>query len=190
MTTSERSAAKTLWWLVLLRGILSVIFGIIALVSPGIALLALVFVFGFYAILDGITAIGIGIRNRATEPHWIWSIVQGVISVIAGIVALVLPGLTALTLLLIIGIWAIILGVAEIFEAFAARKRGSATWGWTLAAAALNIIFGLLLLAQPATGILALLWVVGLFSIIGGVVIIVWAFVIRRSVRTVLNDRR
>lgn len=190
MTTNLQSAAKAVWWMVLLRGILTAIFGIIALVSPGIALLALVFVFGIYAIIDGVVAVAYGIRARATEPHWVWAIVQGVISVLAGIVALVWPGITALTLLIVIGIWAIMLGIAEIVEAFGARKRGSDTWGWTLALGIVNIIFGILLLAQPGAGILALLWLVGVFSLIGGVVLIVWAFRVRNAVHEATSDTR
>lgn len=189
MTTNLQSATRAAWWMVLLRGILTLIFGVIVLVSPGIALIALVFVFGFYAILDGLVAIGIGIRSRATESHWIWLIVQGAISVIAGIVALVAPGLTALALLLIVGFWAVVLGVAEIVEAFSARKRGIATWGWTLAAAVLNIIFGIVLLVQPGAGILALLWLVGVFSVVAGIVLIIWAFRVRGQVHTAVRDR-
>ena len=90
-----------MWWLVLLRGVLMVLFEIIALVSPGIALLTLVWVFGIYAILDGIAAAALGIRTRG-EPHWVWTIVQGVVSVVASLVALVWPGVTALALLFLI----------------------------------------------------------------------------------------
>ena len=78
------AAARGIWWLVLLRGILAILFGLFALFAPGTALLALVFVFGAYAILDGITALAVGIRHRKDDPHWVWHVVQGVVSVLAG----------------------------------------------------------------------------------------------------------
>ncbi len=183
MDTTVKSIAKAVWWLVLLRGIFMVIFGIIALVSPGIALLTLVWVFGCYAILDGVMAIGIGIRARG-EPHWGWTVAQGVVSVLAGVVALIWPGLTALALLFVVAFWAIVLGVGEIGGAFASRRQGSSDWGWTLAAGVLNVIFGVLLIAWPANGILALVWLVGIYGLIGGVVLIVLAFRVRSTVKS------
>jgi uncharacterized membrane protein HdeD (DUF308 family) len=186
MDTNVKSAAKAVWWLVLLRGIFMVIFGIIALVSPGIALLTLVWVFGFYAILDGIAAVVIGIRTRG-EPHWVWTIVQGVVSVLAGVIALVWPGVTALALLFVVAFWAIMLGIGEIAGAFASRRSGSNAWGWTLAAGILNVVFGILLLIWPASGILTLVWLVGIFALVGGVALILLAFRVR-SVAKSVND--
>jgi uncharacterized membrane protein HdeD (DUF308 family) len=186
MDTNIKSAAKAVWWLVLLRGIFMVIFGLIALVSPGIALLTLVWLFGFYAILDGVAAIMIGIRTRG-EPHWVWTIVQGVVSVLAGVIALIWPGLTALALLFVVAFWAIVLGIGEIGGAFASRRRRSTSWGWTLAAGILNVIFGILLLIWPASGILTLVWLVGIFTLVGGLALIVLAFRVR-SVATSADD--
>ncbi|HXV92371.1 MAG TPA: HdeD family acid-resistance protein, partial [Pseudonocardia sp.] len=173
---------KALWWLVLLRGVFAVIFGLIALFLPGSALLALVIVFGVYAIVDGITAVVLGIRHRATERHWIWHIVQGVVSVIAGLVALFWPGVTVLAILFVIAIWSIVLGVAEIVQAFAARSRGSESWGWLLAGGVVAVIFGIVLLVWPGATLLVLLWTVGIFAIVFGVVLIVGAFRVRRAV--------
>jgi uncharacterized membrane protein HdeD (DUF308 family) len=186
MDTNVKSAAKAVWWLVLLRGIFMVIFGLIALVSPSIALLTLVWLFGFYAILDGVAAIMIGIRARG-EPHWVWTIVQGVVSVLAGVIALIWPGLTALALLFVVAFWAIVLGIGEIGGAFASRRRRSTSWGWTLAAGILNVIFGILLLIWPASGILTLVWLVGIFTLVGGLALIVLAFRVR-SVATSADD--
>jgi uncharacterized membrane protein HdeD (DUF308 family) len=183
MDTNIKSAAKAVWWLVLLRGIFMVIFGLIALVSPSIALLTLVWLFGFYAILDGVAAIMIGIRARG-EPHWVWTIVQGVVSLLAGLVALIWPGLTALALLFVVAFWAIVLGIGEIGGAFASRRRGSSAWGWTLAAGILNVVFGVLLLIWPASGILTLVWLVGVFALAGGVALIFQAFRVRSVARS------
>jgi uncharacterized membrane protein HdeD (DUF308 family) len=183
MDTNIKSVAKEVWWLVLLRGILMVLFGIIALGRPGIALLTLVWVFGFYAILDGVTAIMIGVRARG-EPHWVWTIVQGVVSVLAGLVALIWPGVTALALLFVVAFWAIVLGISEIGGAFAARRRGSSPWGWTLAAGILNVVFGVLLLIWPSSGIITLVWLVGIFALAGGAALIILAFRVRSVARS------
>lgn len=169
---------KTAWWLVLIRAVLLVAFGIITLSSPGLAVVALVFVFGFYAIMDGVTAVYLGIRSRGTERSWGWIVAQGVISVIAGLVALVWPGVTALSLLFVIAFWALVLGVAAIAEGFRSRRTDD-RWGWTVAKGALDVVFGVLLLVWPATGILALLWLVGVFAVVGGIMLAVLAFRIR-----------
>src|SRR3954453_23145405 len=94
-------AVKALWWLVLIRGVLAVVFGLYALFSPEAALLALVLVYGFYAIMDGVAALFVGFRHRGTS-HWGWQLVQGVVSVLAGLIALFWPGPTILALVLII----------------------------------------------------------------------------------------
>ena len=184
MDTNVKAAAKAVWWLVLLRGIFMVIFGVIALVSPDIALLTLVWVFGFYAILDGIAAIVIGIRTRG-EPQTPWTIVQGVVSVLAGVIALFWPGVTALALLFVVAFWAIVLGIGETGGAFASRESGSNAWGWTLAAGVLNVVFGIVLLIWPASGILTLVWLVGIFTLAGGIALILLAFRVRASAKSV-----
>jgi uncharacterized membrane protein HdeD (DUF308 family) len=189
MDTNVKASAKAVWWLVLMRGIFMVIFGIIALVSPGIALLTLVWLFGFYAIFDGIAAIAIGIRTRG-EPHWVWTIVQGVVSVLAGLIALIWPGLTALALLFVVAFWAIVLGIGEIGGAFASRKSGSTAWGWTLAAGILNVVFGVLLLIWPASGILTLIWLIGIFTLAGGIALIVLAFRVRSVAKSTADAYR
>jgi uncharacterized membrane protein HdeD (DUF308 family) len=184
METNVKSVANSVWWIVLLRGIFMAIFGLIALVSPGIALLTLVWLFGFYAILDGISAVVIGIRTRG-EANWVWTIIQGVVSVLAGVIALVWPGVTALALLFVIAFWAIMLGIAEIAGAVASRRSGSSAWGWTLGAGALNVVFGIVLLIWPASGILTLVWLVGIFTLAGGIALIVLSFRVRTLAKSV-----
>jgi uncharacterized membrane protein HdeD (DUF308 family) len=181
-TVDAGRAVTTLWWLVLLRGVLAVLFGLFALFSPATALLALIFVWGFYAILDGIAALALGFRHRRTS-HWGWHVLQGVISLAAGVVALVWPGPTVLALVLIIGVWSIVLGVTEIAEAFSARRSGSSSWGWLLAGGIVAILFGIVLIVSPGAGALALLWIIGWFSLVFGVVFIVWAFRLRRAAK-------
>ncbi len=176
------SVARGVWWFVLLRGVLAILFGLVALFTPGTALLALVFVFGAYAILDGVTAIAAGIRHRTSESHWVWHIVQGIVSIIAGIVAFAWPGVTVLAILFVIAFWSIVNGIAEIMESFAMRRLGSGTWGWMLAAGIVSVLFGIVLVIQPGAGLLTLLWFVGAYAVVFGVIIVVWAFRLRGAV--------
>lgn len=174
-TAADPGDGRRIRGMVLLRGLLILAFGLVALASPGLALLALVFTFGSYAILDGVVAIVLGVRHRSDRKGWGWAVAQGVISVLAGLVAFVLPGPTAVTVLLVIAFWAIALGVLTAVSASRARRGGGA-WGWMLARAVLDVVFGIALLAWPATGILALLWMVGAFSLVTGAVLIGQAF--------------
>ncbi len=177
-------AVKALWWLVLIRGVLAVVFGLYALFSPEAALLTLVLVYGFYAIMDGVAALAVGFRHRKTS-HWGWHVAQGVVSLIAGVIALFWPGPTIFALVLIIAVWSIVLGVSQIIEAFTARKHGSSSWVWLLIGGIVAIVFGITLLASPAAGALTLLWVIGLFALVFGVVYIVWAFRLRQAVQAI-----
>lgn len=182
------AAARGVWWFVLLRGILAILFGLIALFTPGTALLALVFVFGAYAIIDGITAVATGIRHRTSESHWVWQIVQGVVSVIAGVIAFAWPGVTVLAILFVIAFWSIVNGITEIAESFAMRKRGTGSWGWMLAAGIISVLFGIVLVIQPGAGLVTLLWFVGAYSVAYGAIVLVLAFRLRSAVRTVSDD--
>src|SRR5258706_4725235 len=115
------------WWTFVLRGIFAIIFGLLTFLMPGMALLTLVFVFGFYAIADGIfNLIAAFSRTRAPDerrlPTWAL-LIQGVLGVIAGCLAFLIPGLTALALLFLIGCWAIATGVFSIIAAVRRRKQ-------------------------------------------------------------------
>lgn len=117
-----RSLFKTVWWVVLIRGILAVLFGIIALVWPGITVWALVIVFAVYAIVDGAVLVWHSIRDRATLDGWGLWLAMGIVSVLAGLVALFWPGITALVLLYLIAFYAILFGVIGIVGASGSER--------------------------------------------------------------------
>ncbi len=183
-STDATRAVKALWWLVLIRGVLAIVFGLYALFSPAAALLALVLVYGFYAIMDGVAALVVGFRHRGTS-HWGWHVAQGVVSLLAGLIALFWPGPTVFAFVLIIAVWSIVLGVTEIVEAFTARRLGSSSWVWLLVGGIVGVLFGIVLVANPAAGALTLLWVIGVFAIVFGVVHVVWAFRLRGAAKAV-----
>ena len=101
--------------------------------------------------------------------------------------SLIWPGITALALLFVVAFWAILLGIGEVGGAFTMRKRDSHMWGWTLAAGLLNLIFGIALLVWPANGILALVWLVGIFALVGGVTLIILALRVRQGQRALAH---
>lgn len=166
----------------LVRGVLAIIFGLIALLYPGIALLALIYVFGAYALLDGIFAVVVAIQERRTLPRWGWLLAEGLAGIALGIVAFASPGATALVLLYIVAAWAIVTGVLEIGAAFTLRN-------WLVGLSGLlSVVFGLLLLyVHPYQGLAALMWLLGIYAIAFGVVLIVHAFQLRSLISTVLN---
>ena len=171
-------AVRRNWWMLALRGVLAIIFGLIALFAPGIALLAFVYVFAVYALIDGIMAVYIAIRERGSLSRWGWVLFEGILGIIAGIVAFVYPGLTALVLLYIVAIWAVVTGIMEIVTAIAIRGFVAREWALGLAGI-LSIIFGIVLFIFPGAGLLSILWLVGIYGIVFGILFIVRAFQMR-----------
>jgi uncharacterized membrane protein HdeD (DUF308 family) len=174
-----RALAKN-WWLLLLRGIASVVFGALAFVWPGLTLVALILLWGAYAIVDGGIALWAAISGRATEmaPRW-WLAIVGIVGLLAGLVAFASPGLTALVLLMFIAGWAIVIGVMEIWGAIQLRKEIEGEW-WLILSGLLSIAFGALLFARPGSGALALVWVIGAFAILHGCTLIALAFRVKQ----------
>ncbi|MDM7487836.1 HdeD family acid-resistance protein [Rhodococcus sp. GXMU-t2271] len=171
---------KQMWWLVLIRGILAVLFGVVALVWPGITVWALVVVFGIYAIVDGVVLVYHSIRDRARLDGWGWWLAMGLVSIAAGIVALVWPAATALVVLYIIAFYAILFGVTGIIGALSFRKVPNSGWGWSLFAGILAVLLGVVLLIFPGSGIISLIWLLGIYAILFGVLLIVVAFQVRK----------
>lgn len=169
------------WWLVLIRGICAIIFGILALVWPGITLYTLVIFFGAYAIVSGAFTLFSAFRHDAQSKGWL--IASGVLGIVAGIVAFVWPGITTLALLFVIAFWAIFTGVAEIAGGIRLRKVIDNEW-MLIVGGALSLILGILLLIWPATGALALTWLIGLFALIYGIAMVVLSFKVKNLVST------
>jgi uncharacterized membrane protein HdeD (DUF308 family) len=166
------------WGWVALRGVAALIFGVLTLANPAISLVTLILLYGAYAVTDGIFTIVSAIANRKGEAHWVALIFAGVLSVAAGMVAFLLPGMTALVLLYWIALWAVFTGAAEI--ATAIRLRKVLTGEWLLAlAGVLSILFGIFLLARPGAGALAVVLWIGAYAVVVGVVLIALAFRLR-----------
>jgi len=161
------------WWVLLIRGILAVLFGVMAFTLPGLTLVTLVLLYGVYALADGLTALWVGGQARA----W-WFMLLGILGVIVGVFTFIYPGITAVALLYLIAAWAIVRGVFEIVTAIQLRKEISNEW-MLIIAGILSVLFGVALVAKPAAGALAVVWIIGGYAFIFGLMIIVLAFRLR-----------
>jgi uncharacterized membrane protein HdeD (DUF308 family) len=163
------------WWIFLLRGISAVIFGILAFAWPGITLAALVVVFGIYAIAEGVIAMAVGFSGDTIGARWWQMILLGVLSVVAGILTFVWPNITAVALLALIAAWAIVRGIVEIYAAV--RLHALIENDWLLFLGGIcSILFGALVVWRPRAGALAVLWIIGAYAIVYGVVMIAFSF--------------
>lgn len=180
------SLAKN-WWLVLLRGVLAILFGLAAFLWPGLTLLVLITFFGVYALADGVLAIVTGVTRAKNSPRWWLFLLEGLVSIGAGLIALIWPGLATAILLGIIAGWAVITGVFEIAAAIRLRREISNEWLLMLGGL-LSIVFGVLLVLQPAAGGLFLIWLIGAYALVFGVLLI--ALGLRLKNRELPSDRR
>jgi len=169
------------WWMLLLRGIAAVLFGIAILVWPGIALTTLVLLWGAYAVVDGIFALVMGFQGQSVFANRWLTILEGVVSIIAGVVAFVRPDITALALLYVIAAWAIITGILEFVAAIQLRKEITGEF-WLGLGGVLSVVFGVLLFVYPGAGMMSLLWLLGVYAITFGVATIFLSFRLRGEI--------
>ncbi len=156
--------------MVLARGIAAVLFGILTLVWPNLTLSVLVLLFGVFAVISGITAVAAALRNTG-EQGWGFLLVEGILGILAGVVALVWPGITALAFLYLLAAWAILTGIMEIVAPLSFPMSGGRAALTALAGLA-SILFGILIAARPASGLLAVVWLIGVYAIVVGVMYI------------------
>jgi uncharacterized membrane protein HdeD (DUF308 family) len=178
MATVNTASNETMWhdlrrnwgWVVV-RGVAAVIFGVLALVLPGVTLAALILLWGAYALADGILALiaAFRIRDRG-KPFWAM-VVVGILGVGAGIVTFMWPAITALLLLTFIAAWSLVMGVFQIVAAIRLRKVIEHEWLLGVSGV-LAIIFGVLMLISPGAGALAVLWIIAAYAIAFGIVLI------------------
>jgi uncharacterized membrane protein HdeD (DUF308 family) len=170
------------WWAIALRGAAAIVFGLLTFVVPGITLAVLVLLFGSYAIVDGILNLVAVARGRAgdrDQPRWAL-VVEGVVSIAAGIATFAWPGLTALALVYVIAAWAIVTGMLAIVAAVWLRRQIAHEW-WLGLSGALSVVFGVLLMVAPAAGALALVFWIGAYAIVFGALLIGLAFRLRAA---------
>ena len=163
------------WWTFVLRGVVAILFGILAFMRPGITVEALVFLFAFWALFDGVLAlIGAIGAAEAHEPWWPLVFI-GLLGIAAGLATLRWPGVTALALLLVIAFWSIFRGILEIVAAVRLRNMIQGEW-WLILAGLASVAFGVLLVLYPGSGILAVVWLIGIYAVIFGILQLMLGF--------------
>jgi uncharacterized membrane protein HdeD (DUF308 family) len=160
------------WWLLVLRGAIAVLFGVAAYLVPEATLAALVIAFGAYALTDGVFTAAAAIAGRKTTSDWWVLLVQGLVGIGLGAVTLLRPGVTAMALLIYIAVWAIAIGMLQVYAAFRLRHEVTGEW-WLALGGTVGMLFGALLLWRPLEGAVALLWMIAFFAILWGILLIV-----------------
>jgi uncharacterized membrane protein HdeD (DUF308 family) len=166
------------WWVVLLRGVAGIIFGLATFFAPGISLAALVLVFGAFAFADGILAVISAIRGRGTSNGWWVLLLQGLAGIAAGVLTFVWPNITALALLYLIAAWALLTGGLEIGAAIRLRKVITGEWLLVLSGIA-SVALGILLVLFPGPGALAVVLWIGAYALVSGALLIAVALRLR-----------
>lgn len=166
------------WWLLALRGLVAVLFGILAFVWPGLTLLTLIYLFGWYALVNGVLSFFLTAKAPKGTTRIASLILGGLLSILAGLLTFFMPGITALGLLILIAAWAIVNGIMEIVAAIKLRKVITNEWLLVLAGIA-SIVFGVLLFLLPGPGALVLVWWIGSFALVFGILLMILAFKMR-----------
>ena len=159
------------WWVVALRGVVAILFGVLALVWPSLTLGILVLFFGSYMFVDGVFAIITAFTNRTGHESWWILLIEGLMGIGAGIITFLRPGLASFALLFIIAFWAITTGVLEIVAAIQLRKEIQGEWMLALGGV-ISFVLGILLLLFPAAGVLTVVWMIGWYAILFGAMLL------------------
>ena len=166
------------WGWVVLRGIAAIVFGVLAFLQPGITLAALVLMFGAYSLADGVFMIVWAIANRHGEPAWVPLVVGGLLGIAAGIVTIIFPAITTVALLMIMAAWAIAIGVTTIVAAIRLRKEITGEWRLVFSGL-LSVALGVILVAAPSVGALAMVLWIGGYAVASGILQIALGFRLR-----------
>lgn len=174
------------WWLLVLRGLAAIAFGILIFAKPGISLVVLVYLFGVYVLVEGILGVSLAVQARSTIDSWGVLLLWGLLGIAVGVLAFVRPDITALALLFYIALWAIATGVLEIAVAIRLREVLPNEW-LLIIAGLLSVAFGVVLIARPDAGALAVLSLIGAYAVVFGVLLLIFAFKVRGVVGKVVH---
>jgi uncharacterized membrane protein HdeD (DUF308 family) len=170
---------KEKWWIWLLRGIAAIIFGTLALLMPGITLEVLVLFLAVFLLVDGAFNIFASLNHSKETKYWWLLLLEGIVSVLIGIITLIWPQITVIALLFLIVFWAMVNGFFRILAALQLRKYTKGEW-FLIFSGIFSLIFGVLLLIWPDKGLLVLIWMLGFYAFIFGILLISFAFKARK----------
>jgi uncharacterized membrane protein HdeD (DUF308 family) len=165
------------WWAIGIRGVLAILFGLIALFLPGVTMLSLVLIFAVYAFLDGVLAIISAVRAARERERWGYLVLEGLVDIAAAAVAVFWPGITVVAFVFLIAFWAIFTGILELVAAF--RLQFIDGRGWLIFGGIVSVLYGALLIIAPMIGAVVLTWWLGAYALVFGVCLVVLAFKLR-----------
>jgi uncharacterized membrane protein HdeD (DUF308 family) len=168
------------WWVIALRGVLAIAFGLVALVMPGATMLSLVLIFAAYACVDGVLAIISAMRAASAHERWGYLVLEGLVDIAAGVMAIMWPGISVLAFVFVVAFWAIFTGCLEVAAAIRLNFMDG-RW-WLAFGGVVSVLYGLLLFAAPLAGAVVLTWWLGAYAIVFGVSLVVLAFKLRGHV--------
>lgn len=171
-------ALSRTWWVLLLRGIIAVLFGVLTWLHPAISLASLVLLFGAFAFADGLLGAWAAVQCRKEQETWWVLLLGGLLGLGVGLVTLFVPGVTAVALLSYMAIWAISTGVLHVATAIRLRKEIEGEWRLALAGCA-SIAFGVLMMVRPGAGALAVLWAIVTYAMAFGLLLVLLAFKVK-----------
>ena len=166
------------WWMILLRALIAILFGILIFAQPAISLVSLVWAFGILVLADGVANVVMAIQGRNEHDHWWVFLLGGVAGILVGLLALANPAITAVVLLFYIAIWAIVTGFLQIGAAIRLRKEIHGEL-WLFLGGLASVLFGLLLVARPGEGAMAVLWLIGAYALAFGFLMLLLALRVR-----------
>ncbi len=167
------------WWSAALRGIIAIVFGIVAFIWPGITFQVLVLFFGAYAFWDGLFAVIAAVRNHSANGRFWLLLFEGLVGIVVGAAVFFLPGLAALSVIYVIAAWALVTGILEIAAAIRLRREIQGEWLLALSGL-LSIILGILIAVYPGAGIVGVTWMIGIYAILFGITMLALALRLRR----------
>jgi uncharacterized membrane protein HdeD (DUF308 family) len=169
---------KRHWWVPVLRGIAAVVFGVMAFVYPGLTVAVLVLLFGAWVLVDGVFRVVGALGHRGSDNEWGFDLVIGIMGIIIGFLTFHAPRITALALIIYIAAWALMIGATEIALAIKLRREIKGEW-FLILMGLLSIVFAIMLLWNPLPGALALVWLIGSYAIVFGILGIILGFRLR-----------
>jgi len=169
---------KRHWWVPVIRGIAAVVFGVMAFVYPGLTVAVLVLLFGAWVLVDGVFRVIGAIGHRASDKEWGFDLIIGIMGIIIGFLTFHAPRITALALIIYIAAWALMIGATEIALAIKLRREIKGEW-FLILMGLLSIVFAIMLLWNPLPGALALVWLIGSYAIVFGILGIILGFRLR-----------
>jgi uncharacterized membrane protein HdeD (DUF308 family) len=165
------------WWAVALRGVFAIIFALIAFFWPGATLLSFAIFFSAYMLVDGVFGIVSGIRAASNNQRWGLLILEGLLNILVGVIAFLMPGLTIVFFVTLLAVWSLITGILMIVAAF--KLNPDYGRGWLIFGGIVSVLFGVALLVAPLVGAVVLTWWLGAYALFFGIALVVLAFKLR-----------